>query len=87
MLILSRRPGESIIIGNRDNQITIKVVDIKHGQGKIGIEADKNIPIHRDDIYKNLHERLLRTRHYENQLDLSNETTKEKNEEDIDNLT
>ena len=48
MLILSRRKGESIIIG--DN-IEISVVDVQGDIIKIGIDAPRTISVHRKEIY------------------------------------
>ena len=52
MLILARSPGDSIIIG--DN-ITVKIVSVFGNQVKIGIEAPKDIPVHREEV----HQRIL----------------------------
>lgn len=48
MLLLTRRVGETIMIG--DN-IQVTVVEVKGGQVKVGIEAPKDIPVHREDVY------------------------------------
>ena len=48
MLILNRKIGEGIILG--DN-IEIKILDIQDGKIKIGIEAPKDIPILRKEVY------------------------------------
>ncbi|MCE3238983.1 MAG: csrA [Gammaproteobacteria bacterium] len=47
MLILSRRIGESITIGD---DIIIRVLDVR-GSVKLGIEAPQDIPVHREEIY------------------------------------
>lgn len=52
MLVLSRRIGESIKIG--DN-ITVKVVSLMCGKTKIAIDAPKHIDVHRGEIYKKIH--------------------------------
>lgn len=48
MLILSRKPGESIIL---DGGIKITVTDIQRGQVKIGIEAPSEIKVYREEIH------------------------------------
>ena len=55
MLILTRRIGENIIIG--DN-IVIRVLDINH-QVKLGIEAPQDISVHREEIYEKIHADLF----------------------------
>jgi carbon storage regulator len=51
MLILTRRQGEVLIIG--DN-ITISVNNIKGNQVRLGIEAPKELSVHRQEIYKRI---------------------------------
>jgi len=48
MLILSRRPGESIII---DGRITIKILRLEGDVVKVGIEAPLQVPVHRQEVY------------------------------------
>jgi carbon storage regulator len=57
MLVLTRRLGESINIG--DN-IKITVVDIDGKQVKIGIEAPKDITIFREEVYERIKKENLR---------------------------
>jgi carbon storage regulator len=52
MLILSRRPTESIIIGDRE--ITITILGMHGGQVRIGIQASRDVKIHREEIYKRI---------------------------------
>ncbi|ULQ48390.1 carbon storage regulator CsrA (plasmid) [Flagellatimonas centrodinii] len=47
MLILTRRIGETIIIGGN---IEITLLDIKQGQIRLGVEAPKDIPVHRGEL-------------------------------------
>lgn len=48
MLILTRKLGESITIGD---EIKIQVLDIKGKQVRLGIQAPSNYPIHREEVY------------------------------------
>jgi carbon storage regulator len=48
MLVLSRQRDESIIIG--DN-IVITIVDIRGDKVRLGINAPKDIPVHREEVY------------------------------------
>ncbi len=49
MLVLSRKKNESIII---DDHITITVVEIRGDKVRLGIEAPKEVPIHRSEIHE-----------------------------------
>jgi len=51
MLVLTRKIGESIRIG--DN-ITVKIVELDSRQVKLGIEAPKSISVNREEIYKRI---------------------------------
>lgn len=53
MLVLTRKVGESIIIG--DN-IEVKIVAIDGDQIKVGINAPNDVKIYRDEIYKTIQE-------------------------------
>ena len=48
MLILSRRPRQSLKIGDH---VIVTVLAVRRGQVRIGIEAPKNVPVHRNEIY------------------------------------
>lgn len=48
MLVLGRRIGETVIIGEN---IKVTVLDVNGRQVKLGIDAPKDIPIHRKEIY------------------------------------
>ena len=48
MLILTRHKGQSIIIGE---DINITVLEIKGSQVRIGIDAPRDIPVHREEIF------------------------------------
>ena len=48
MLVLSRKKNESVVI---NDDITIVVVEIRGDKVRLGIEAPKNVPVHRKEIY------------------------------------
>jgi carbon storage regulator len=48
MLILSRKPGESIVI---DGRIVVKVIRLEGDTVKVGIEAAREVPVHRQEVY------------------------------------
>jgi carbon storage regulator len=51
MLVLSRKSGERIVIGEN---IEIKVVDIRGNQVRLAIEAPRDVSIHRQEIYRRI---------------------------------
>lgn len=51
MLLLTRRPNESIVIGNGDSKITVTVLGIKGNQVRIGVDAPRQVSVHRNEIY------------------------------------
>ncbi len=53
MLILTRRIGESLVIGE---QINVMILAIKGNQVRIGIDAPKDIPVHREEVYQRIQE-------------------------------
>ena len=51
MLVLSRKRNESIII---DGNIVVTVVDIRGDKVRLGIEAPREVPVHRSEVYEAL---------------------------------
>jgi carbon storage regulator len=53
MLVLTRKSGEGILIGNG---IKVVVVDVKGNQVRLGIEAPAELPVHREEVYRKIQE-------------------------------
>ncbi len=51
MLILTRKVGESVLIGN---DISITILSVRGNQVKLGVEAPKEVSVHREEIYQRI---------------------------------
>lgn len=52
MLLLTRRPGEAIKVGD---EVSVTVLGTKGNQVRLGIEAPKEIEVHREEVYERIH--------------------------------
>lgn len=51
MLILTRRVGETLMVGD---EVTVTVLGVKGNQVRIGVNAPKDVPVHREEIYQRI---------------------------------
>ncbi|MGB5719006.1 MAG: carbon storage regulator CsrA [Gammaproteobacteria bacterium] len=51
MLILTRRIGESMMIGNN---VTVTIMGVKGNQIRIGVNAPRDVAVHREEIYRQI---------------------------------
>lgn len=52
ILILTRRVGEVLMIGD---DVKVTVLGVRGQQVRIGVDAPKDVPVHREEIYKRIH--------------------------------
>ncbi len=51
MLILTRRVGETLMVGD---DVTVTVLGVKGNQVRIGVDAPKDVAVHREEIYQRI---------------------------------
>jgi carbon storage regulator len=56
MLILTRRIGETLKIGDT---IDVTILGVKGNQVRIGVNAPKNVPVHREEVYSRIKEEQI----------------------------
>lgn len=49
MLVLTRRVGEAIVIGNG---MVVRVLEVRGDQVRIGVDAPRSVPVHREEVYR-----------------------------------
>jgi carbon storage regulator len=62
MLVFSRKPGESVVIGNG---ITVTVVAVEGGRVRLGFDAPREVPIHRTEVHQRIEGWLPALQHAE----------------------
>ena len=66
MLVLTRRPGESIRIGD---EISVLVIEIQRGQVKVAIDAPRDVTVHREEIYELVQRENRKAAHQRAEID------------------
>ena len=60
MLILTRRVGETLMIGD---EVSVTVLGVKGNQVRIGVNAPKEVAVHREEIYQRLQREKVISQH------------------------
>lgn len=51
MLVLTRRSGESVMVGD---DVVVTVLDVRSDMVRLGIQAPRSVPVHREEVYREL---------------------------------
>ena len=62
MLVLTRRGGESVRIGD---DVTVTVLEDRGRQVRIGIHAPNDVPVHREEVYERIREAMRRAAEFQ----------------------
>ena len=65
MLILTRRVGETLMVGD---EVSVTVLGVKGNQGRIGVNAPKEIAVHREEIYQRIQREKVINQHHDDDL-------------------
>lgn len=71
MLVLTRKPGEGIVIGDT---VTIKIIEVKGGGIRVGIDAPRETKIYRQEVYDRIRAENIDATHW-NPADLDDLST------------
>lgn len=58
MLVVSRKNRESVVVGGSDGfdrLLKVTVLEIRSGQVRLGFEVDRNVPVHRSELWDRIH--------------------------------
>ena len=83
MLVLTRKKGEKIVIG--DN-IFLTVIEVKGDQVKLGIDAPREVSVHREEVFREIQEENIKAKKVEKtQIDQIQKLLKDKEGEERGN--